>query len=179
MKKVVLGGIYIFIGSFCFSTKAIMIKLAYNYPGVDAVSVLMLRMLFSLPFFVIIGFWNSRCREVTTLTKADWLKLLALGFVGYYVSSILDFKGLEYVSAGLERLILFAYPTIVLIISALFYKRPIKGYQYMALILTYIGIGIAVFPDLGRDSGDLVKGILMVIGAAITYAIYLVESGEI
>ncbi len=156
-----------------------MIKLAYSYPGMDAVSVLMLRMLFSLPFFIAIGYFHSTKSNKANLTKSDWWKMSALGFVGYYVSSILDFKGLEHVSAGLERLILFAYPTIVLLISAIFYKQPIKLFQYVALILTYIGIGLAVFPESEKKNDDLFLSSVYIVGAAITYAIYLVESGRL
>lgn len=179
MSKRVLGGLYIFLGSFCFSTKAIMIKMAYSYPGIDAVDVLTLRMLFALPFFIVIGYFNTINSQETNLTKSDWLKMVGLGLIGYYISSIFDFKGLEYVSAGLERLILFAYPTIVILISSIFYKQPITKYQYLALGITYLGIGFAIIPDGQTNSPNLLIGSFYIVGAAITYAIYLVESGRL
>ena len=123
------------LGSIAFSGKAIIVKLAYRY-GVDAVTLLMYRMLFALPFFAIMAWWASRGKAA--LTKHDWYGILGLGFTGYYLASYLDFAGLAYITASLERLILYINPTLVLILAWLLYKKPISARQVAGLSLIHI-----------------------------------------
>ncbi|MEX1238166.1 MAG: DMT family transporter, partial [Cyclobacteriaceae bacterium] len=129
-----IGGILIcLLGAICFSTKAIFVKLAYRDTGIEAVPLLALRMIFSLPFFVVSAFMASRKTDNMKFTTSQWLYVAIIGCLGYYVSSLLDFIGLQYVSAGIERLILFIYPTMVLLISSLVLRVKIKPYQWFAV----------------------------------------------
>lgn len=160
-----------------FSFKAILVKLAYQY-GVDAETLLALRMTFSLPFFMAMA-WISARRESTALTLSDGAWLCGLGLFGYYLASYLDFLGLHYISAALERLILFVYPTLVVILSALFFGQPITRRVLGALALCYAGIALAVAHDL-RMAGlarDIVIGSALVFGSALSYALYLLGNG--
>ena len=138
------GGVIVcFFGAVCFSTKAIFVKLAYRETAVDAVSLLTLRMIFSLPFFIVSAWWTTSKSENVRFTWKQWLAVAGIGCLGYYVSSLLDFLGLQYVTAGIERLILFVYPTLVLLMSAFILKVKIKPMQWLALLITYIGLIIA------------------------------------
>jgi drug/metabolite transporter (DMT)-like permease len=173
------GAVLAFTAAAFFSMKAIFVKLAYLY-GVDAVTLLALRMLFALPVLLIAAFWSSR-RHAHRMTRKDWLAVLFLGFAGYYLSSLLDFMGLAYITAGLERLILFLYPTIVAIISFFVFKKPIGRTGIVALVLSYIGIAIATGHDMEArgDAHAVLIGGGLIFACTITYAIYLVGSGEI
>ena len=128
-------------GSIAFSGKAIIVKLAYRH-GVDAVTLIMYRMLFALPLFLGLSWWATyrSASPVLPLTRRDWLGILGLGFSGYYAASMLDFWGLQYISAGLERLILYLNPTLVLVLGWLLYRRPIRARQYGAMALSYGGM---------------------------------------
>ena len=119
-----LGVMFAMIGVVMFSAKAVMVKLAYEF-GIDSVSLLMLRLIFALPVYAVITFFQYR-KSMVKVTKSDYLWIVLFGFVGYYLASIFDFIGLMYIKAGLERVILFVYPTIVLFISAIFLKKKIK-----------------------------------------------------
>src|SRR6185369_2071446 len=168
-----------------FSMKAIFVKLAYigqTDAGLhsDAVTVLALRMLFSLPILLIAAFWSSR-KHHHRLTRKDWFAVLFLGFAGYYLSSLLDFMGLAYITAGLERLILFLYPTIVAIISVFVFKKPIGRTGLIALVLSYIGIGVATLETV-NTTGDVhavVKGSVLIFLCTVTYAFYISGSGQV
>lgn len=169
---------FAFIGSACFSMKAIFVKLAYAH-GVDAVLLLALRMTFSLPVLLVAAWWSGKHSEAP-LGWRDWRAILVLGFAGYYLSSLLDFLGLQYISAGLERLILFLYPTVVVLISVYLLKKPITGRAIGAMVLSYLGIGIAFIHDV-RMTGDQTATLIgggLVFMCMITYAIYLVGSGQ-
>jgi drug/metabolite transporter (DMT)-like permease len=177
-----LGGILIALtGAVFFSTKAIFVKLAYRYTDVDAVSLLALRMLFSLPFFVVSAFFSSRKSENIKFTTPQWLGVALIGCLGYYVSSLLDFLGLQYVSAGIERLILFIYPTLVLLISALVFKVRINIYQGIAIVITYSGLLLAFWGEASVDTSgeNFLKGSMLIFACAITYAMYIVGSGRL
>jgi drug/metabolite transporter (DMT)-like permease len=163
-------------GAVLFSTKAIVAKLLYRYQ-LDAVTVIAFRMLFSLPVFAAVAFWQMRTEA--PLSVADRWRLVGLGLIGYYVSSFLDFLGLQYITVGLERLILFLTPTFVLLITALFLKRHIGRWEWMALALSYCGIVLVFVHDLGEGKGDTATGSLLVLGSAVCYAIYLLGSGEL
>lgn len=176
--KFILGSSLVFIGAVCFSAKAVIVKLAYAY-AVDPVSLLALRMLFSLPFFIAIGVIFNRKQKVGKVSLPDWWNIILLGIVGYYLSSLFDFLGLRYTTASLERLILFIYPTLVVVIVAIVYRKRIAKRQYFALALTYIGIFIAFAFDVALlEQPNLVLGAGLIFCSAITYAIYLIGSGK-
>lgn len=159
------------IAALGFSMKAIFVKLAYPY-GVDAITLLALRMGFALPVFLWVGLREGR--GANRLTAGDWLRLGILGCLGYYGSSLLDFLGLQYISAGLERLILFTYPTLIILIGVLFQGRSFSWRQGIALALCYAGIGFAFAHDLGQgDRQGVFMGAALVFGSSVTYALYL------
>jgi len=180
MRQVV-GALLVFLSAVCFSSKAVIVKLAYQY-HVDSVSLLTLRMAFSVPVFLITAFLSkARPDEPNTLLVAkDYVWLVLLGFIGYYLSSLFDFLGLQYVTAGLERLILFVYPTLVVIFSAVFLGKPIQKKQYLALGLTYAGVLLVLVGDVHVESrANIIKGGLLVFASAVTYATYLMGSGQL
>lgn len=169
------------LGSILFSAKAIVTKLTYRY-GVDALTVIGFRMLFSLPFFALIAAVQARRAsrgKLQRLTRRDIGLILLLGFIGYYLSSYLDFLGLQYITAGLERLILFLAPTFVLLISALYLKRRITAAQWLAMGLSYMGVLLAFIHDLSFAGSNVLLGSGFVLASAFTYAIYLISSGEL
>jgi drug/metabolite transporter (DMT)-like permease len=175
-RSAYLGGLAIAIGgAVLFSTKAVVAKLLYRYQ-LDAVTVIAFRMLFSLPLFAAIAVWKMRTEA--PLSKADRWRILAMGLVGYYLSSFLDFLGLQYISVGLERLILFLTPTFVLLISTLFLKHHISRRQWLALAISYAGIVLVFLHDLQGGSADVALGSTLVLGSAMAYAAYLLLSGE-
>ncbi len=163
------------IGSIAFSGKAIIVKLAYRY-GVDAVTLIMYRMLFALPIFVAMAWWASR--DKAPLTRQDWLGIFGLGFCGYYLASFLDFLGLQYISASLERLILYLNPTIVLILGALLFKKKITRTQAVAMALSYGGVLLVFGHEVSFEGKNVLLGTSLVFASAISYAVYLVYSGE-
>lgn len=163
------------LGVVLFSSKAVMVKIAYQY-NVDAISILLLRMLFSFPFYIIIACVNRKTNTNKNSSK-DWFWLLFFGFIGYYLASYFDFVGLTYIKASLERIILFLYPTIVLLLNRLFLKQKITKIQSIAIAFTYLGIVIA-FRDEVKISGDkTILGGVFILLSALTYASYLSGSG--
>lgn len=176
-----LGPLLAVLGVLGFSFKAILIKLAYAAAPVDPVSLMTLRMLYSAPFFVAMAWWAGRAPGAARIAARDWRLLLGLGFVGYYLSSLLDFIGLQYVTASLERLVLFLYPTLVVVLSALFLSQPVTRRTAAALALSYAGIALAVWHDIRitGDPGTIAFGGALVFGSALGYAIYLVAAGGI
>jgi drug/metabolite transporter (DMT)-like permease len=176
-----LGPLYAVLGVLGFSFKAILIKLAYRAAPIDPVALLTLRMLYSAPFFVAMAWWTGRAPSARPIERPDALRLIGLGFIGYYLSSLLDFMGLQYISASLERLVLFLYPTIVVLLSALFLRQPVTRRAAAALALSYAGIALAVWHDI-RVSGDaasIALGGALVFGSAVGYATYLVGAGGV
>lgn len=169
------------LGSVLFSAKAIVAKLTYGY-GVDALTVLGYRMLLSLPVFLAIAVWQAhqahRGRLVALTTRQRW-QVVGLGFIGYYLASLLDFIGLQYITASLERLILFLSPTFVLFISAVFLKKHISSTQWLALALSYLGVSLVFVQDLQLEGSHVLLGAACVLGSAISYALYLIGSGEL
>jgi drug/metabolite transporter (DMT)-like permease len=163
-------------GAVLFSTKAVVAKLLYRY-HIDAVTLIAFRMLFSLPVFAGVALWKMRTEA--PLSPADRWRLVGLGLVGYYLSSYLDFLGLQFISVGLERLILFLTPTFVLVITATFFKRRIGAAEWGALGLSYCGIVLVFMHDLaGGQAGNTALGALFVLGSAVCYAVYLLGTGE-
>jgi drug/metabolite transporter (DMT)-like permease len=163
-------------GSVLFSAKAVVVKLAYLH-GVDAETLLALRMLLALPFFAGALWWTSR--GAAPLSGRDHLLLLAIGVLGYYAASYLDFLGLQYISAALERLILYLNPTLVLLLSVFVLGRIATRFDLVALLLSYGGIVLVFWHDVRLESEGVALGALLVFGATICYACYLVLSGEI
>lgn len=176
-----IGFTIAFVGAVLFSTKAIMVKLAFAEIKVDALSLLTLRMFFSLPFYLIAAFMISNKQGNVKMTGKQWFYLVLLGIFGYYLSSLFDFIGLQYISAGLERLILFLYPTFVVLINTIVYKQQINRNQQIALLLTYTGIGIAYFGELQIDTHNpnFFWGSFLIFLCTVTYAIYIVGSGRL
>src|SRR5690606_17325725 len=169
------------LGAVLFSAKAIVAKLLYLH-GVDALDVIGFRMLLALPFFACIAWIQmARARQgrLVRLGRRDGLRIAVLGFIGYYLSSFLDFLGLQYISAGLERLILFLSPTFVLLFSAWFLHRPIAPRQWLAMALAYGGVALVFWADLSLTGDDVILGSACVLGAAFSYAMYLIGSGEL
>jgi len=162
-------------GAIAFSGKAIIVKLAYRY-GVDAVTLIMYRMLFALPIFAAMAWWASRGR--TALTRKDWFGVLWLGFTGYYLASFLDFAGLAYISASLERLILYLNPTLVLLLGLVLYGRRITRPQVFGMAISYGGVVLVFGHELTLLGREAAWGALLVFLSAISYALYLVYSGE-
>jgi drug/metabolite transporter (DMT)-like permease len=173
-----LWGALCVVGSaVAFSTKAVIAKLGYRH-GADPATLLALRMALSLPFFVVAAFMTGRGRAA--LPRRELGKIVALGVLGYYLASVLDFYGLVHISAGLERLILFVYPTIVVVMSALVFKTPITRRTLVALGLTYAGVVLAVKTETAGASGpELWLGVALIFGCALSYAAYLVGSGRL
>ena len=164
------------LGAVAFSGKAIIIKLAYRY-GVDAVTLLMLRMLFALPFFLGLVWWSSR-KATVALTRKDWLGVLWLGFTGYYLASFLDFAGLQYISASLERLVLYLNPTIVLLLGRVFFGKTLSVRQAAGMAISYSGVLLVFGHEVGLQGSDVALGAVLVLGSALSYALYLSYSGE-
>ena len=175
-KSIASGLFFAFFGSIAFSGKAIIVKLAYRH-GVDAVTLIMLRMLFALPIFALMAWWASRGKA--PLARRDWLGVLWLGFTGYYLASFLDFAGLAYVSASLERLILYLNPTLVLLLGLAFYQRRITRPQIVGMALSYAGIALVFGHEMSLQGSGAAWGALLIFLSAVSYALYLVYSGEL
>lgn len=170
-----IGIVLAVLAALGFSFKAIFVKLAYAVPQampVDSVTLLALRMAFSLPVFAWVG-WRAS-RSLAPLTRRDWALVTALGLLGYYGASILDFIGLQYISASLERLILFMYPTLTIVIGVLFMGKRASRREIGSLLLSYAGIGLAFAHDLhvAGDARAVLIGAGFVFGSAVSYAFY-------
>lgn len=180
-RQQIIAASLVFAGALCFSAKAVFIKLAYQYE-VDSISLLALRMLFSLPLFLILAWWSLRNKQsaYTPPSRREWFYIALLGILGYYLASMLDFLGLQYIGASLERLILFVYPTMVLILSAIFLRQRILKDQYIALALTYIGVTLAFIGGIDwSEKSDLFLGGGLIFISAFVYACYLIGSGRL
>ncbi len=161
-----------------FSVRPILIKLAYGYVT-DPVTLLGLRMLFSLPFFLVAAAWSVRGQHRAPATRRDLAAVGFLGFLGYYFSSFADFLGLQYVSAGIGRLILFMYPTIVVLLSAMFLRRRPARRELAALAITYCGVALVLSNTLSGQNTNLPLGVSLVFASAVSYAAYLVASSQV
>ena len=178
-KSFLIGVIVLIFANIGFSSKAVIIKLMYRY-HIDTISVLAMRMLFSLPIFIIIALILFLRKDNVRLTFKEWLSISGLGILSYYISSWLDFTGLQFLSASVERLILFTYPTIVVLISAFFLQKKITNVQKIALLLTYLGVAIAFIAEKGLgEQKNIWLGSIYVFSCAITYAFYVVGTGEL
>jgi drug/metabolite transporter (DMT)-like permease len=163
-------------GAIAFSGKAILAKLMYRH-GVDAVQVLFWRMALSMPLFLALAWWAGR--DKPAFTRRDWLAVVGLGFCGYYLASMLDFMGLMYITASLERLILYLNPTLVLLLSIVVLGKRINGLQVLAMLLSYVGVLIVFGQELRFEGTNVALGSALVFASALSYAVYLVASGEV
>lgn len=164
------------------SSKAIIVKLAYAAYPVDAATLIALRMCLAMPFFLALLWWGRANNDKPALTSRDMLNISVLGVLGGYVPMWLDFAGLAYVSAGLERIVLFLYPTMVVLMSARLFHQRIGKRQVFALVASYLGVGLVVGHDLTllkSGAGDTLLGVSLVFASALTYAGYLVYSGRL
>ncbi len=179
-KQTFAGILMVLVASIAFSSKAIMVKLAYAYP-VNAATLIALRMLFSVPFFLGLIFWIKHSKRSFKLSYQDIALMIFIGVVTGYGSMWLNFAGLTYVTAGLERVILFLYPTIVILLNAAMHKHKITKHELVALVLSYVGVFLVVGHDLSMPTAtsNTLLGAGLVLGSAITYALYLVLSGRI
>ncbi len=174
--SLVSGLILAAAGSIAFSGKAIIVKLAYQH-GVDAITLLMYRMLFALPLFAVMAWWAGRGR--TPLTRRDGLGVLWLGFTGYYLASYLDFAGLQYVTAAFERLILYLNPTLVLLLGWGLYGQRVSHRQVVAMAVSYSGVLLVFGHEASLQGANVVLGAVLVFLSAISYAIYMAYSGAL
>jgi len=180
-----IGPLCAVLGVLGFSFKAILIKLAYREYPVDAITLLTLRMLYSAPLFLAMAAWAQRAPRtsprMSKIARADWWRLVWLGCIGYWLASLLDFMGLQYITASLERLVLFLYPTLVVLLSALMLRQPITRRAVAALVLSYAGIAFVFWHDIrfAGDAGGTLKGGALVFASAILYALYLVQAGGV
>jgi drug/metabolite transporter (DMT)-like permease len=165
-------------GVMLFSMRPALIKLAYAYVT-DPITLLALRMGFSLPFFIAIAWWIQRREPAKALTRRDWWDISFLGFLAYYAASFLDFLGLQFVSASVGRLIMFLYPTLVVLLSWLWLKRPPGGRQLVALAISYAGIVLVFYERLSGEHAAFFLGAALVFAAAASYAVYLVMGTEV
>jgi drug/metabolite transporter (DMT)-like permease len=180
-RQRIIAFVLALVGAVLFSNKAVLAKLMYR-EGADALDVITLRMIFAAPLFIALTVWvhfTDHEHSNYRLTMRDAWQIILVGFVGYYLSSMLDFSGLQYISTGLERLLLFLTSSLVLIISHVFLKKKIDPKQWWAMVLAYAGI-VLVFVHEVQFSGDHVwLGSTLVFGSALSYAIYLLMTGEL
>ncbi|HEX2533639.1 MAG TPA: DMT family transporter [Chitinophagaceae bacterium] len=180
-NKLPLAGFLIaLLGAVLFSTKAIIVKVAFARVQVDALTLLAIRMLFSLPFYAATAVFAVRSEGNVALTAKQWFTVIFLGLFGYYLSSLFDFLGLQYISAGLERLILFLYPTFAVLINTFVFKQKLYRRQLIALALTYAGIAFAFVAELRLDTSNsnFYWGSFLIFLCSITFAVYIAGSGR-
>lgn len=175
------GFLWAVLGTILFSTKAILIKLCFKTTNIDASSLLMLRMLFSLPFYAAAMWYFFANQQLKNVKASTYLAACLIGLLGYYMSSLFDFIGLQYVSASIERIILFIYPTLAVLLNLLLFKVAITKRQWIAIFITYLGIGLAYWGELNQipDTKMFFFGTWMILLCAVTFAFYLVGSGKI
>jgi drug/metabolite transporter (DMT)-like permease len=175
------GFLWAVLGTILFSTKAILIKLCFKTTNIDASSLLMLRMLFALPFYAAAMWYYFANQQLKKVKPSTYFAAGLIGLLGYYISSLFDFIGLQYVSASIERIILFIYPTLAVLLNLLIFNVAITKRQWLAILITYIGIGLAYWGELNQipDTKMFFFGTWMILLCAITFAFYLVGSGKI
>ncbi|MFZ5601491.1 MAG: DMT family transporter [Pseudomonadota bacterium] len=177
-KRWFYGIACVVLGTILFAAKGIVIKLAYA-EGITASPLLMLRMVFALPFYLAIAIWVN-LKQPTPLTRMQHLKIVGLGVLSYGVSSLFDFMGLQHISAGLERVILYVYPTLVLLMLAFWKKQLITVRDRMALGIAYAGMLLVFAQDirLSSDWHTTLLGTLYVLIATVTFALFVVLAGD-
>ncbi|HEY8358328.1 MAG TPA: DMT family transporter [Ramlibacter sp.] len=163
-------------GAIAFSGKAIIVKLSYRYTG-DPVTLIMYRMLFALPFFALMAWWASRGK--LPLSWREWAGVAGLGFTGYYLSSFLDFIGLQYITASLERLLVYLNPTMVMLIGWLLYRKPFRRLHIAGMAISYAGVALVFGQEVSLAGANVALGTALVLASTVTYAVYLVYSGHL
>lgn len=177
-RDAAIGAVCCALAAAGFSLKAVLAKLVYRHE-VDATTLLALRMAMSAPFYLLIGLHASR--KAPALHRADFVRTSVVGVIGYFFASYFDFLGLEHISAGLERLVLYLYPTLVMAIGLVVYGRRIRAREVVATLFAYAGIALALSRDVavGREASEIAIGTALVFGSALTYAVYVVGSGQL
>lgn len=177
-RDFIKGVFLVLIGAASLSTKSIFVKLSFEH-GVDGTTALMFRMIFALPYYVGVLLFSNRVR-VKGLKSSTWTKAILVGLSGFYLASIFDFVGLQYVQANLERLIVFMYPTFVLILAAWIFRRVVSRVQIIAVTITYLGIVIAFLSqDFAVTEKTVLIGTVYIILSAFFYSIFLVFSDDL
>jgi len=177
-RRQLSGALMMAVGAIAFSGKAVIIKLAYRH-GVDALTLLALRMAFSAPLFLALAIWASRSEAATPIPRRDGWSIIVLGIIGYYLASYFDFLGLQYVTAALERLLLFIHPTFVVLLSAALFGRRITRRDVVAIVLSYLGIFAVFANELTTQPGNVLLGSFWVLLSALLYAAYLIGGGRL
>jgi drug/metabolite transporter (DMT)-like permease len=172
------GIAFALVGTVAFAFRPVLIKLGYGAHPVSATTLLFLRMTLALPFFVAMAWWQ---RHAPPMSRRDWLGIVGLGFLGYYLASLLDFLGLQYVPAGLGRLIMYLYPTLVVLLSFAFLGKRPSAREIAALALCYAGIALVVSAqfDAAPQHRLFLAGVLLVFASALCYAVYLVTGSQL
>ncbi len=172
------GVLFALAGTIAFAFRPVLIKLGYAAHPVSATTLLFLRMTLALPFFVATAWW---LRGAAPMQRRDWLGIVGLGFLGYYLASLLDFLGLQYVPAGLGRLIMFLYPTLVVLLSFAFLGKKPAAREIAALAVCYAGIALVVASplDAAPQQRLYLAGVLLVFASAMCYAVYLVAGSQL
>jgi drug/metabolite transporter (DMT)-like permease len=173
-----IGTLLAILGVVCFSVRPVLVKVVYAY-GVDPTTLLTLRLGLSLPVFLAVAAWFSWGKRAPRIAPRDWLWIVLLGLLGNYVASWLDMAGLQYVNAGLGRLILFLYPTVVVLLSAAFLGKRIGLREFAALALSYAGLALVLLPSGTPDGQDVLRGAMLIFGGASCYAVYLVAGTQV
>ncbi|RYF57590.1 MAG: EamA family transporter, partial [Comamonadaceae bacterium] len=163
-------------GAVAFAGKAVIVKLAYRYP-VDAVTLIMLRMLFALPFFLVMAWWAGRGKP--PLSPRDWAAVAGLGVSGYYLASFLDFMGLQYITASLERLITYLTPTLVLVLAWLLQGKRWRPLQVAGMAISYAGVLVVFGQEVRLAGSNVALGAALVFASTISYALYLIYNGQV
>lgn len=164
------------LGAITFSGKSIIVKLCYRY-GADAITVIMLRMLFSLPLFVLMAWWAGRGKP--PMRGRDLASVIGLGLLGYWLSSTLDFIGLQDVTASLNRLIQYLTPTFVMALAWMLYGKSFTRRQVLAMAISYAGVALVFGREIGHVGPNVVRGGAFVLASAVSYAFYLTYSGQL
>ncbi len=173
-----LGFALALLGVLSFSIRPVLVKVAYGYAR-DPVTLLALRMVFSLPFFALAAWWLQRNKPAAPIEARDKWAILGLGVVGYYLASFFDYLSLQYISAGVSRLIHFTYPTIVVLLGMFFLRKQPRGAEVLALVLTYIGLAVMLSATVAGEQEYLALGAAMSFGSAVSYAIYLFAGTQV
>lgn len=172
----ILGIVFVIVGSIAYSAKAIFVKLALGY-GVDPLTILSMRMLVAAPIFALILYQAYPSSEVRVkINFKDHMMLILTALLGFYMSSMLDFYGLQYITASLERIVLFSYPAMVVVFSALLFKKTITKQKFYALIICYLGLVLAFISELGQNQANLLLGSLLILACAVTFSFYYIGS---
>ncbi|PKA16567.1 DMT family transporter [Leptospira haakeii] len=177
LSEETLGYLYALAGTVLFSSKGVIVKLVYKF-GIDSVTVLALRMIFAIPFFAFVLYQESRKSSDKPISQKDYAIVVLLAFIGYYMASFFDFWGLEYLSASMERLVLFTFPALVLLLGFVFLKKKVHKIEIYSVALTYSGILLAFLPDAEAQGKSAWIGATLVFLSALAYAVYLIGSGQ-